>query len=111
MKITITSLKLKSIWHFFKFSLLGMKVLGQLKDSKRVKQRTVGFWRMHYTMTLWNNEQEMREFARTSHHLTGMQRSREIADEIRIYTYDGDELPGWKEAIALLHSNGRIIKY
>jgi hypothetical protein len=111
MKITITSLRLKSIWHFFKFSLLGMRVLGHLKDSKRVKQRTVGFWRIHYTMTLWNNEEEMREFARTSHHLAGVKRSREIADEIRILTYSGDRLPAWKEAITLLKSKGRLIKY
>lgn len=111
MKITITSLRLKSIWHFFKFSLLGMRVLEQLKHSKRIKQRTVGFWRVHYTMTLWNDEQEMRDFARQSHHLASMKRSREVADEIRILTYDGDRLPTWKEAISLLRSKGRIINY
>jgi hypothetical protein len=61
-------------------------------------------------MTLWSNEQEMREFASSGAHLEAMKTSKEIAKEIRSITIDAEQLPDWKTAIELL-SNGKVIRY
>ncbi|HYG01587.1 MAG TPA: DUF3291 domain-containing protein [Chryseosolibacter sp.] len=112
MKLTITSIKLKSPIHFFALSLHGMRIRGQLQKSAGLtKTKVTGFWTKHYTMTLWNDEASLRSFARNGHHLAAMKKSASLAKEISTLTIDADSLPTWKEATRLLHENGRIIQY
>ena len=66
---------------------------------------------MHYTMTLWDNEADLKAFASTGAHLEAMKKSKEIAKEIRIYTYDADSLPSWKEAKQLLASKAKVYQF
>lgn len=66
---------------------------------------------MHYTMTLWKDEHEMKNFSKASHHLTAMKDSKNIAKEIRILTYDGEKLPSWKEAKQLLKTKAKVYQY
>ncbi len=61
-------------------------------------------------MTLWNSEDEIRDFMSNGAHLEAMKTSKEIAREIRSITIETDELPGWKEAFQLL-KKGKVIKY
>lgn len=65
---------------------------------------------MHYTMTLWNSDAELKEFAKSGAHLEAMKKSKNIAKEIRTITIDTDSLPSWKEAKKLLE-NGKVFKY
>lgn len=65
---------------------------------------------MHYTMTLWNNETELQEFARSGAHLEAMKKSHKIAKEIRTVTIEVETLPNWKQAKKLLE-NGTVYKY
>jgi hypothetical protein len=61
-------------------------------------------------MSLWNNEQEMRDFAMSGAHLEAMKTSKKIAKEIRTITLEAEKLPDWKTAIKLLEK-GKVIKY
>jgi hypothetical protein len=61
-------------------------------------------------MTLWNSEEELRDFARSGAHLAAMQQSRRIAKEIRTLTMDAAELPPWKEAMKLLEQ-AKVIRF
>lgn len=61
-------------------------------------------------MTLWHNENQLKEFASIGAHLEAMKNSKQIAKEIRTITIDTDSLPSCKEAKRLLES-GKIIKY
>jgi hypothetical protein len=61
-------------------------------------------------MTLWNNENELKEFATSGAHLEAMKISKKIAKEIRTITIDADNLPNWKEAKKLLEK-GKVITY
>lgn len=111
MKVTITSLHLRRPWHFFPLSLYAMRILKQLKatNCKEVKTRGVGS--IHYTLTLWDSDQELKQFARSGEHLEAMKKSRKISREIRIHTYDADALPSWAEAKRLLVEEGRLLSY
>jgi hypothetical protein len=112
MFITITSLRLKSIWKFFPLSLHALKIVNQTKAEKGlVDFRKKGIGRTHYTLTAWSEEGDLKKFARTGAHLEAMKASSKIASEIRIYTFKADRIPEWKEAESLLLSKGKLFKY
>ncbi|UZR93818.1 DUF3291 domain-containing protein [Chondrinema litorale] len=102
MKVTITSIELKGPLKFFALSAEALQILKQLKAShcKAFKKR--GIWTMHYTMTLWNDESELKTFAKSGAHLEAMHKSKSIAKEIRTITLDMDSLPDWNTAKQLL---------
>lgn len=111
MKATITSIQLKGPLRFFALSARALRIVRQLKATNCLKFKKRGFWTTHYTMTLWNNENELRAFAQSGAHRDAMKASREIAREIRTITLDVDELPSWREAKRLLKNDARVLHY
>jgi hypothetical protein len=112
MYVTITSLQLKGPFLFFKLSYLAMKIVGQLKANSACKQyKSHGFWTLHYTMSLWQDEKALKDFAKEGAHLHGMKNSKALASEIKTYTFPADKLPDWKTAKELLNKNGRSLKF
>lgn len=110
MKATITSIELKGPLKFFALSANAMKIIKQLKTTNCKAFKKQGFWTKHYTMTLWNSEEELRDFAKSGAHLEAMKLSKTLAKEIWTYTYETDSLPNWKEAKSLLRQ-GKVIRY
>lgn len=108
MKATITSIELKGPLKFFALSAIALKVTKQLKATEYRAFKKRGFWTKHYTMTLWNNENDLKEFARSGAHLDAMKKSKNIAKEIRTITIDAETLPSWDEAIKLLANARRL---
>ena len=102
MKATITLIELKGPFQFFILSAKALKIMRQLKGTNYVEMKKRGLWKTHYTMTLWNNEEDLKAFARSGAHLEAMKTAKSIAKEIKTYTYDTDTLPDWKTAIKLL---------
>jgi hypothetical protein len=110
MKATITSIELKGPLKFFALSANALKIIRQLKATSYKDFKKRGIWTKHYTMTLWNNESELKEFAKSGAHLDAMKKSKDIATEIRTITIDTDTLPSWDEAKKLLE-NGKVFKF
>lgn len=110
MKATITSIELKGPLKFFALSATALRILRQLRATNCREFRKRGFWTKHYTMTLWNNEKELEDFARSGAHLQAMKDSKIIAKEIRTLTIDANELPSWSEAKRLL-DGARILRF
>lgn len=112
MKVTITSIELKSPFHFFALSLRAFRIIKQLQSTKGIVQKkTRGFWTKHYTMTLWEDEMSLKAFAKSGAHLDAMKISKDLAREIRTFTYEANQLPGWSEAKTHLRSNGRVMVF
>ena len=111
MKATITSITLKGPLKFFALSVQALAVTKQLKATACKEFKKQGFWNTHYTMTLWNNETELHDFARSGAHLAAMKTSKNIAQEIRTFTYETDSLPNWKEAKALLQEKAKVMTF
>lgn len=109
MKVTITSLELKHPLKFFALSKNALQIVKQLRatDCKEFKKR--GIWTKHYTMTLWNNEEELKQFARSGAHLEAMHNAAKIACAIKTLTVEADALPSWKGAKALLDQTQAIV--
>lgn len=110
MKATITSIELKGPLKFFALSAKALKIMRQLKATNYKDYKNKGFWTTHYTMTLWNNSEEMKAFARSGAHAEAMRASAQLAKEIRVITIDAEELPTWNEAKKLLE-DGKVILY
>lgn len=110
MIATITSIELKGPMKFFVLSRKALRIVRQLKTTDCKKFKKQGIWTKHYTMSLWNGEEEMKAFAYSGAHMDIMKSSKEIAKEIRTITIEASELPNWKEAKRLLEG-GKVINY
>ena len=109
MTITITSLKLKSVWNFFRLSLYGLKISQQAKTEKGfIIMKNTGFGYLHYTLSCWKSDEDAKRFARTGAHQEAMKKSSSIASEIKVYSFTGDQMPDWTEAKKLLHEKGKV---
>ncbi len=111
MLITITSIRLKSLFGFFRLSNHGRKISKQAKQSKGfVKMKNTGFGYEHFTLSVWENAEDRKAFYISGAHKEAMKESARLATELRFFTYEADALPNWKEAKAILHEKGRLTK-
>jgi heme-degrading monooxygenase HmoA len=112
MVITLTSIRLKRLWHYFKLTYLAMHVVRQMKGQAGfIKKKHTGFGYWHYTLSVWESEAQAKSFARAGAHLQAMKAGPSIATEVRIHTFQSDRIPGWKEAKQLLLERGKVIRY
>jgi hypothetical protein len=109
MYITLTSIRLRSFWHFFKLSYFGLQITLQARKEKGfIKMKNTGFGYMHYTASAWETEEDLKRFSHSGAHLAAMKQSRSIATEVRIYTFKSEKMPGWKETKQLLCEKGKV---
>ena len=87
-----------------------MQILKQLKGTGYKDYKSTGFWTKHYTMTLWENQEDINAFYKSGAHLDAMKKSREIAKEIRTIVIDANSIPSWKEAKEHL-KNAKVFRY
>ena len=112
MVITITSLRLKHWWGFFKLSLWGLKILRQTKmQTGFIEMKNTGFGYLHFTLSRWETEADAKNFARSGAHLEAMKDSEKLATEIRVYTYKSEKIPDWADAKRLLFERGRVVSF
>lgn len=110
MKATITSIELKGPFKFFLLSSQALKIIRQLKATNCKEFKKKGIWTTHYTMTLWNDEKELKEFAQSGAHFEAMKLSNKMAKEIRTITIEVQSLPDWTEAKRLLEG-GKVLHF
>ena len=79
-----------------------MQIIRQLRATEYKAFKKQGIWTTHYTMTLWENEAQLRAFATSGAHLAAMRRSGDIARAIKTVTIDADVLPSWRAAKRIL---------
>ncbi|MES2764852.1 MAG: DUF4188 domain-containing protein [Bacteroidota bacterium] len=112
MHITVTSLKLKRLWHFFILANYAFKVTKQMRNEKGfLSFKNKGLGRMQYTLSAWESEEDLKRFARSGAHKTAMQKTNKIASEVNTLTYQSDIIPDWKAAKDLLLTKGKVIKF
>lgn len=112
MVVSITSIRLRSLWKFFQLSYYALQIVRQTKQEKGfISLKNMGFGYLHYTLTAWESEEDLRRFARSGAHLESMKKSSVLAREIRTYSYESDKLPGWTEARRLLSEHGKVFHW
>lgn len=93
-------------------SWLGMNISRQaMKQPGFVKLRNSGFGYLHFTLTAWESEDALKNFAHSGKHKEAMKQSKKLSTEIRIYTYQSDHFPKWEEAKSLLEKEGKVMTF
>ncbi len=108
MVLSITSLKVRKFSHLFRIWPYSFRCVLQLqKSSKCVAFKTIGFGNPSYTMTLWNSEQDMREYFFSGAHAMAMKNAVKWANEIKSVRINRDTLIDWHEAKQILDAEGK----
>ena len=110
MLLSITLIKLRSPFQFFALSYQGLQIVRQLQTTNCVVQKNTGFWKNHYTMTLWHSEAEMKAFVHSGAHKEAMKLSAELATELWFVTLETDKILPWAAAKELVKSKGRVMQ-
>ena len=86
------------------------KVVKQLNKTKVVDFKANVSLLDHYTLSLWENENDMRAFVKSGEHQKAMKQSSKMASNIRSYHFEVDGMPTWKEAKSRLKLHGKTYK-
>ncbi len=111
MIVVVTYFRLRSMLRGFELFLHEHRIKKQLRemDCKGYKSRAV--LKDVYTMTMWVDEAAMKKFAHSGAHLESMKSTARLGSEFRSLTFEASEIPPWKEAIARLKAEGRVVIY
>lgn len=105
--VSITGLSLRSRRHFFRFWWHALRAMMQAKRARGLRSaaaRTIGG--VHHTVTVWDDENAMRNYVRSGAHLKAVRAFHEIATGKTI-GYVADAAPSWDEVHAIWASRGR----
>ena len=106
--VSITGLRLKSIWCYFSFTqhaipcyTEAMSTEGNvLTDTKKVDG-------VHHTLTAWESRDAMMKFFVSEPHRAAMKAFPKIATG-KTYGYWTDEVPNWDEALRIWDAEGKM---
>ncbi|MBL7987702.1 MAG: DUF3291 domain-containing protein [Chlorobi bacterium] len=112
MYITVTSIRLRKLSGFFKLTWLGMNITRQaMQQPGFVKFKNAGFGYLHFTLTAWESQEALKNFAHSGKHKEAMKHSKSLSTEIKTYTYQSDQFPSWSAAKALLEKEGKVMEF
>lgn len=100
MIVSITKIELISYSKLIPFFNLNGQIIKELKQSNCLKFKMTGNWNLKvwYTMTLWENENDLNDFYRKGTHLETMKKSKSFSSKINSKRILSDDLIPWKEA-------------
>jgi hypothetical protein len=109
MILVITKLELKSYSKFKAFFKFNTQIITELQSSKCKKYKVTGNWtlKVWYTMTLWENEDDLNTFYSNGTHLEAMKQSKSFSSNIQSIKVptENEHLMSWKQSkIVLLRS-------
>ena len=100
MIISITKIELNSYLKLIAFFKFNIQILNELKKSNCKKQKVTNNWtfKTWYTMTMWENEDDINLFYRNGTHLEAMKQSKMFSSKIKSIRIVNDDLLDWKDA-------------
>ena len=106
MIVSITKIELISyskLLEFFKFNRL---IINELKGSACKGIKLTGNWNLKiwYTMTLWENENELDLFYRNGKHLEAMKQSKKFSTKIQSKRINEVNLISWEKGKRLFEN-------
>lgn len=105
--VSITGLKVKSIWKIILFLRHAMASKKQVDRSPGILfsavKRING---IEHTLTAWENQECMRKFIYSGAHKHAIKAFRKIATG-KTFGYESNQLPSWEEVHDLWNKNGK----
>jgi hypothetical protein len=106
MILSITKIELISYSKLLAFFKFNGQIIEDLKQSKCKNYKVRGSWNLKiwYTMTLWENENEIYEFYLNGVHLEAMKQSKSFSSKIQSKRIEQSDLISWRDAINIFVS-------
>ena len=106
--ISITGMRLKSIWHFPRFVSYSKPSMTQAKAAAGNISADGNYVDgVLHTLSVWEDRKSMTRFMASGAHAKAMKVISDIAlDGAVVYGYESDEIPTWEEAVAIWKENG-----
>ena len=104
MIIVATELHIHSFWNFFEFALTSARSMKQAKKSAGCIYAAADNkgWKIGYTLTVWDNKEQMLQFRNTGAHKVAMSKIRKLSPQYKTLQWESDKQPNWQEARTLL---------
>lgn len=107
MYISITGLKPRNWFSFFRFWTLAIPSFNQAQKAKGLQSAAVKKIKGYQcTLTAWESRDLMLDFMRSGAHLKAMKSFHRIATG-KTYGFEATKLPTWEEAFTLLQEKGK----
>ncbi|MEZ4360178.1 MAG: hypothetical protein R3B48_08355 [Kofleriaceae bacterium] len=111
MIVVVTYFRIRSIIRGFELFLHEHRIKKQLREMDCKGYRMRAILKDVYTMTMWETEEQMIRFARSGAHLESMKSTARLGSQFRSVTFEASAMPPWKEAIAKLEKDGKVVNY
>lgn len=100
MPLSITKIELSSYTKLPSFLKMNGNIFKQLKKSNCIKYKAIGSWNLKtwYTMSVWENDEDINQFYRNGTHLDAMKSAKNFSSEISSIRIEGKEYIEWKLA-------------
>ena len=107
MIVSVTKIELISYSKLIAFFKFNERIIKELQQTQCKKHKVTGSWnfKVWYTMTLWENENEINEFYRNGTHLEAMKQSKKFSSKIQSHRIQKEDVMDWKEAKKLFGNN------
>jgi hypothetical protein len=107
MIVSITKIELISYLKLVAFFKFNGQIIKELQLSNCKKHKVTGSWNLKvwYTITLWENENDLNVFYRNGTHLEAMKQSKKFSSKIQSHRKQNEDLMSWKEAKKLFSNN------
>lgn len=107
MIVSVTKIELISYSKLIAFFKFNGQIIKELQQSNCKNHKLTSSWNLKvwYTMTLWENEQDINEFYRKDTHLEAMKQSKNFSSKIQSHRIQKEDLMSWKEAKKVFGNN------
>jgi hypothetical protein len=107
MIVSVTRIELISYSKLIAFFKFNGQIIKELQKTPCKKYQVTGSWNLKvwYTMTLWENEEDINDFYRNGTHLEAMKQSKRFSSKIQSHRIQKEDVMDWKEAKKLFGSN------
>lgn len=112
--VSITRLRVRSIWYLPLFLLYAMRTSAQAQKAEGVLGAQTRFEKNNvvWTKTVWQDEALMKKYRGSGAHQAAMRLLSEMCSEASVtrWTQDTADLPTWEEAHRRMLAEGRLSK-
>ena len=107
MIVSVTKIELISYSKLIAFFKFNGQIIKELQNTPCKKYKVTGSWNLKvwYTMTLWEDEKDIKEFYRNGTHLEAMKQSKKFSSKIQSHRIQNEDLINWKEAKKLFSND------
>ena len=110
MCVSITGLKTKNIFSWFKFCFLRFQPSEVRKKQKVLFFETKKVKNYHHTLTVWESKNDMTNCKKSSSHIKAMRSFKSIATG-KIYRYETNLIPSWDEVLVRFNNEAYEVLY